>query len=253
MSPVAERGRADLEADREFVEALIGRELRASERAIDILRLDAAMNAAKDEVEAAIEREKRRAVNRRLRGESIIDLKMTGPMFAPLERLYSLGRREARAELQRLGYLPARRLAAAPRPRRNRKTELETTIVNGLAQLSRRLGQEWAEADLSGLSQSAIVSALYSVPGARNIAAAVVSPALADGLGATFEENEDLVGGWEYTAVMDGGTCDVCDAADGLTFDTWAQISAFLPDGGPNPECLGGDRCRCRPVPAARG
>lgn len=250
MPATIARPSSDLELERSFIESLIGRELRASERAIDILRLNAAMNEAKEQIVRAIEAEKRRAIWRRLHDVSAVDLRLTGPMIAPLERLYQLGRREARAELQRLGYLPARKLASAPRPRRNRQAELTNTLLQGLNQLSHRVGSEYAQADISGLSHSALVSALYSVPGARNIASALVSPALASGLGQTFEENEDLIDGWEYTAVMDDGTCENCEALDGTTYASWADIQEVLPDGGPNPDCLGGNRCRCRPVPA---
>lgn len=49
------------------------------------------------------------------------------------------------------------------------------------------------------------------------------------------------VGGY-YTSVLDGNTCDNCEAADTgdlLTLDDAAAL------GPPNPDCDGGDRCRC--------
>jgi hypothetical protein len=32
-------------------------------------------------------------------------------------------------------------------------------------------------------------------------------------------------------------------------YDTLDALFEVLPDFGPNPDCLGGDRCRCRAVP----
>jgi len=100
-----------------------------------------------------------------------------------------------------------------------------------------------------GAIGDALAKALIEVLGARTIAAGVVSTALFTGMGQTFEENADVVGGFAYSSVLDGGTCDVCESLDGTEYASWADVQTDLPNGGPNPECLGGDRCRCRAVP----
>lgn len=54
----------------------------------------------------------------------------------------------------------------------------------------------------------------------------------------------DVVGAI-YTSVLDGNTCDECESADTgdvLTLDQAADL------GPPNPDCAGGDRCRCQLV-----
>jgi len=66
-----------------------------------------------------------------------------------------------------------------------------------------------------------------------------------DGMGQTWEANQDLVRGWEYTAILDGGTCDACAPLDGTQYATLEELFLVLPDFGPNPECFGGGRCRC--------
>jgi hypothetical protein len=119
--------------------------------------------------------------------------------------------------------------------------------------LSTRMQDE--HVDLGDAATDAIVEALTQIPGALDAAAAVVSGAMYQGLGATFDKSSDAVdtggggNGWEYTAVMDGATCDECAAHDGEQYDTWEEIAGAagpLPDGGPNPDCYGDGRCRCR-------
>lgn len=243
------RSLAELEAERPLVEAMIGRELRAAEQAIDVFVLDRALNAAKAELVRAIEAEKRRAIRRTLREGWVrwVRIEVTRAMLEPLERLYRLGRREARAELERHGFLPARTYAADPKYERLRSKGW--FLRGGLVQLSRRVERDLTAVDLETASQAAIATALYRVPGARDLASRLVSGALTDGLAATFEANSELAGGFEYTAVLDGGTCPSCEALDGEVFDSWDAIQEVLPDGGPNPDCDGEERCRCRPVP----
>jgi hypothetical protein len=68
-------------------------------------------------------------------------------------------------------------------------------------------------------------------------------------MGTTFEENQAIVGGWEISAVLDGGTCDECEAHDGETFDSWDAIQELLPNGGPPSTASAATACRCRPEP----
>lgn len=127
-----------------------------------------------------------------------------------------------------------------------------------LSTLNVRLATETDSLDFTDVATGAIVDALVNIPGALDVASRMVSGTLFQGLGDTFDKHTDELdtqvgggggSGWEYTAVMDGATCDVCATWDGTTFDTWEEIagpSGPLPDGGPNEDCLGTDRCRCR-------
>jgi hypothetical protein len=244
------RSLSELEAARPFVEARIGRELRAAERAIDIFRLDAALNTAKDELERAINAEKDRAIRRFVLRGRPLSLEVTRAMLEPLERLYRLGRSEAAAELARHGFETVRAYAADPK--HERLLPIAYSLERGLYRLRRRIERERTVASVGAASQAAIARALYRVAGARNVAAGLVSGALTNGLGATFEANSSLAGGFEYTAVLDGGTCEECEALDGEQYESWEAIQEVLPDGGQNPECYGGSRCRCRAVPLPR-
>lgn len=242
--------RADLDLTRELVESIVGRPLRQAEQAIDVLGLDEALNTAKDDVDAAIKAEQKRATARALRHGNRIQLELTQAILDPLERLFRLGRREALAELERLGYVKPRRVFVAE-PKHPELLDTADVVMAGLQGLSIRLERARLNAETEGMATDAIARALLKIPGARAIAAGVISGSLTSGLAATFEANSDLVDGWEYTAVMDGGTCDPCGVLDGTTYRTLAELYEVLPGFGPNPFCDGGGRCRCRGVPAA--
>ena len=99
-----------------------------------------------------------------------------------------------------------------------------------------------------------IVDAVRATPGGRDIASRVVSRALMRGFQDRWENlGADVVAGWEYTAVLDGGTCDECEPLDGEVYATVDELYVVLPGFGPNPLCLGGGRCRCRAVPVPAG
>lgn len=212
------------------------------------------MDAAKDLVEQAVKREQARAVRHAIRTGHPIRLEVTRAILGPLESLYRLGVTEAHAELQRAGYNTARALEAA-KPKHDRLDPLTVSLESQLNGFSTKLNVEadrvrvQLETTHHGAIGKALADALLKVLGARSIAAGVVSTALFTGMGATFEENQALIGGWEISAVLDGGTCDECAAYDGEVFDSWDAIQEFLPGGGPAVYCLGGDRCRCRAVP----
>lgn len=249
-----------LDATRPLIEATVGRPLRQAEHVVDVFRLTKALDDAKDAVHEAITAEQARAVRDGLRTGHPIRLHVTRAMLTPLERLFRKGVTEAFDELRRAGYNPSRALAEHdPRPFTSRLDDVADTVASGLNSFSVRLQMLHDETRLRlvvsghGSVGDALAKALLAQPGGRSIAAGVVSTALFRGMGQTFEENESIVGGWEYTSVLDGGTCEVCEPLDGTTYDSWAEIQEVLPNGGPNPECLGGDRCRCRALPVAAG
>ena len=244
MAPTLERTYA-------LVERAIGRKLRAAEKAIDVLLLQGALERAKNELDAAIGEELVRAVKAwaATPGSALRPrLEITAAIWRPLEELHELGRSEALNELERAGYRARRMAAPDPMPGGGFE-DLEGTMRLGLDRIALRVSDDFVAADLSGASTNAIAQAMLNVPGARDLASRVVSTALYSGMGQTFEENEDLIGGWEYTAIMDGGTCDQCAPLDGTQYPSWLSIQDVLPNGGPNPACIGGGRCRCRAVP----
>lgn len=108
------------------------------------------------------------------------------------------------------------------------------------------------------INQDAGVQALAKaidekVPGALDAAGRMASGPFNKGVGDVYRMKGGLFGKWQYSAVMDKATCEVCKYFDGTIYYSWRAIAetpaAPLPDGGPNPGCFGDQRCRCRPVP----
>jgi hypothetical protein len=234
-----------------LVELAIGRELREAERAIDVIGIDSALNKAKDDLEAAIEKEKRRVVRAIMAGR-VARLRPTSEMAAVLRRLHRLGKREAALELDRLGY-PRRALAVEPLDFDEELGPLAARLRTLLGSISARVHNEVLEVGLSDVAASAVLRAALRVPGARDAASRIISSAFTNGLTATFETYSEIVSCWEYSAVLDAGVCERCRQWDGERFYSLATLYAVLPDFGPNPECLGDGRCRCRAVPCPAG
>lgn len=250
-APSRRLGRAAVE----LVEQIKGRTLRRAEQAIDVLRLDQALEQAKDELEAAIFGEMVAATAAWKAGMATVPaLSVTDRMVSVLDRLTEIGRQEALLELERLGYrgiqdtTDERRFVFEPAPQGR---DVTGYLRRELPGIQHRIEDELVTADLSGASQTAIARALLRVPGARDIASRVISTALIDGIGMRFEDNQDLVKCWEYTAVLDAGTCSKCAPLDGKRYDSLQALFHDLPNFGPNPRCKGGGRCRCRAVPCA--
>jgi len=80
---------------------------------------------------------------------------------------------------------------------------------------------------------------------AADLGTQAASAALNTGRRETTEANPDVVATEIYSAVMDSGTCEVCGPLDGNEYPVGEGPEA------PNPDCLGGARCRCIRIPVA--
>jgi len=226
------------------LELRIGRRLTAAEQHIAVEEIDRLLNTAKDELEQEIQAEQARvarAIARRQGGRAV--LQATPEMRRILRDLRAAGRAHALAELSSMGYpVPGRAYEQPP--------DWWAGILDSrLADVTVRVHAEAVGLDFGTIAQQAIIRALRRVKGARFAAADLVSPVFVSGLADTFEQHADLVTAWQYTAVNDSGLCDVCAPWDGHVFASLDALFEVLPDFGPNPECLGGRRCRCRAVP----
>lgn len=90
---------------------------------------------------------------------------------------------------------------------------------------------------------------LNTLAGVTMIAGTGITDAFGSGKAETFDANEENFGGWEYSSVMDGGTCPFCSPLDGTVYPTLDALYAVLPNFGPNPSCHGRFRCRCTAIP----
>lgn len=224
------------------LEQRIGRKLTAAEEHIAVEAIDGLLNDAKDELERLIVAEQRRLARAIADGHTG-RMNVTDQMLRALRALRAAGREHALAELVSMGYpvSSARRHAT--------DGELDGQLRARLGQLTIKVQREAVGLDLGQLSADAIQRSLEKVLGARSIAADLVSPVFVSGLADTFEQHADVVAAWQYTAVNDSGLCEQCAPWDGEIFDTLDALFDVLPNFGPNPDCDGGDRCRCRAVP----
>lgn len=229
---------------------LLRRQLRAAETAIDILKLDQALNQAKNELDRILQEELVRAAKMWQRtGRFTVQVPDTA--LDVMQRLRRLGQQEALLELTRLGYRPRVRSFVDSRP--TGPGDLGDYVRRNLGPVAARVESDLVRQELGGAPQAALIRAVMRVPGGRDIASRVVSTALISGMGQTWEQNQDIVHAWEYTAVLDAGTCPACAPLDGTRYQSLDELFAVLPNFGPNPNCHGGGRCRCRAVPAPAG
>lgn len=225
------------------------RELTAAERHVDIRGLVEALEQAKHDLAAEIQREQRRAARAVIAGRRA-NLVITPRMAAILARLYQRGVRAAIDESASMGVALRKALEAEPAPIPPGTIRPYQRLRLLLGELSRRLtGEGAARLAIQADSRPEMLRALIRVPGALDAAGRVVSMTLTSGLSDVYSANEDAFSGWQYTAVLDGGTCDECEARDGEEYATLTEGLEVLPDFGPNPLCFGETRCRCRLLP----
>jgi BMFP domain-containing protein YqiC len=233
-------------------EGRLGRKLTDGERKVDVVGILTELEAGKQRLADAIRKEQRRVAGHASHGRTDVEMKITPEMVAALNRLHELGRREAVRELARHGVKAARsRTYAGPRSRR--VAALINRLAGHLPTISVRVRRRAVEVTLAQESQRAVLRAAGRVPGALDAASRLVSSSFYAGMGDVFSASSDLIQGWSYSAVLDGGTCDTCSAMDGTTYDSWDEAQGDMPDGGPNPDCDGDGRCRCRLVPTGPG
>ncbi len=227
------------------------RALTAAERHIDAERAAAKLDTATDHLERLVRAEMARSASHAVHGRPHVAV--TPAMLRVLVRLEREGRRDARAEAASMGVRTPTDFAAADVSPRIRG--LAALLGRILDALGRAMAREAADALALGATRSRARVVAARISGARAASRGVVTRAYFGGHAELYEKAAGVFPAWQYTAVLDGGTCPQCKPLDGKVYPTWDAILVVLPDGGPNPACLGGNRCRCRavPIPPAAG
>jgi len=170
---------------------------------------------------------------------------LAGDIEDDLDDLYDLGADEAWEELDGQGASPKRASGDDVRKAIAGRALVIATMLGD------KLVRAWAaemltQARSGKLDEDALRSTLESVSDkdAAAWAGQAANEALAEGRAAVVEANADKVSTLIYTVAMDANTCGPCGAMDGREF---APDDPDLPD-LPNPECEGGDLCRCQLV-----
>jgi hypothetical protein len=173
---------------------------------------------------------------------------MADAISATLKDLYQYGRKQVKAELVKqskmaetpieaddidliMEFLKTRAKAGANILAAKLKTTLTFEALNQIRQgvFDKALLFK-ALADLSDREIKSLAS--YSVSEAFNF-----------GRSAEAEKHKDTIKRVQYSAILDEDTCSVCDKLDGEEWDYDDPDTAKYARG--NPDCLGGNRCRC--------
>lgn len=182
---------------------------------------------------------------------------------AALERLVATGEADVRGEVRRqsraMGHgVPGTEIAALPRITIS-KRELAQTL--GLIAVD--AGKSAAQASVRAIRSRATrqvttASDAPDAPGEDPLAAAraavkggassIANKAYALGRQQALRAGRAIAGRAQYSCQLDASACDPCIEADG----TVAPADALEPP-TPNPECDGGDRCRCTWLPLFGG
>lgn len=239
-------------ADTEHAVALIlaedrlGRPLTVAERHIDIVGLDRDLKEGKARLAAAVEKEKRRALNSYFLYRRTIRMDVTPEMLRVLTQLYRTGRQHAKDEIAKLtGIKLPRSFSEA-----DTLDQLSAKLSAHLKPFEKKVVHQAVSADIGSIAEIAVTRAVLQMPGAVNVASQLVSSAVFAGVGSVYDQSAGLFSAFTYSAVMDDNTCPECEAHEGEEFESWDAIQEVLPDGGPNPDCDGEGRCRCRAVPS---
>jgi hypothetical protein len=228
-----------------LAEQRLGRPLTAAEHNFDIAAAHTALEDGKQKLAEAIEAEKRRAIQRWVRGGKV-KLTVTPAMEKVLRQLHDAGAKAATAELRRRGVeLQVEGYAAAT----TRLKRIIKQLGKLLPSLALRVRRGAVQADVQDAGAAAVARQLAKVPGALDIASRMVSSGWNAGRASVFETHQELVPKWQYSAVLDARTCDICEHNDGTEFDTLDALYELLPNFGPCPDCLGDGRCRCTGLP----
>jgi hypothetical protein len=197
---------------------------------------------------------------------------LTREIRAVLEDFYAAGREQVRDELQRqhdgepvtpLPLEDRQAIAAAEKPPRKAvpahlpdpddgMDELAEATARSIAAATQAAAGRAAASVAAGVPRkpAAIVEAVTrDSDGAALRFGAVVSDMMQ--LGRAVEANEQVssISYGVVSAILDQNTCPVCEAADGFESEDLDEVAALAP----NPECDGGEFCRCFAVYMLRG
>ena len=122
----------------------------------------------------------------------------------------------------------------------------DLTISRFINEIQSRFSAELAKYLVLGFSGKDLLDKLkdafkeFSSKFLDSIASRAVNKAINDGRGTEIETRKDEWEFLQYSAILDLNTCKYCEEADGETSEIQVDLTSV-----PNPDCEGGDQCRC--------
>lgn len=236
------------------------RPLRTFEEHMDLDRIEAAIDGARERFEQAAGEKVREIAQEVARGEltakaqKAAEGEVADLLATELSSLYATGRQTVLAELERQQGSPVSSTLAtedAPETLTRRARLAARAIVARIVQIVERLAlREPSEAALQVAAEREGAGAL------RAEAQVHAMPALNQGRDDEAEAHADEIAGSRYTSILDGARCSA--RSSGIVPPPGARCAEADDDAlrplddpvrryrkPPNPDCAGGDRCRC--------
>lgn len=233
---------------------------RRAEKCVALAEIVGELDRGRDEIAAALRRAKSRVqkevvnklVNtpvRNLHRVSIApDQKLLGEVEAILTGVYEFGLEQVGEERTRQVPATAGILRAADLTRSPLGIYADGVVgefVNNVVARAMNVALDWMRRPAGATKGETILSIEGELDGQSDkwmdgVASKGTNEAFAEGRADGYEEHKDEIQAVIYSALLDMNTCEACAAADGQEGATPEDI----PD-VPNPDCDGGDKCRC--------
>lgn len=235
-----------------------GRPPRGAEKCLALAAIVSELDRGRDETAAAMRRARSRVeaeiVNKLVnmpvanlhRASIAPDAKLTAEIEQILQRAYNFGVAQVAEERGRqLQTAATIRLAANRTPLGLFADGVVGEFVNNLTARAVNVALDWMRRP-GGKTKGEIIRSIEDdldgqsdkwIDGAASKGA---NEAFAEGRADGYEQHKDEIQSVVYSALLDINTCENCAAADGEEGATPEDITDV-----PNPDCDGGDKCRC--------
>ena len=232
---------------------------RRAEKCLALAEIVGELDAGRDQIAAALRRARGRVqkeivnklVNtpvRNLHRVSIApDAKLLAEVEAVLRGVYEFGVGQVAEERTRQAPATAGILRAADlrTPLGIYADGVVGEFTNNLNARAANVALDWVRRPAGATKGETILSIEGELDGQSDkwmdgVASKGTNEAFAEGRADGYEEHKDEISSVIYSALLDLNTCEACAAADGEEGATPGDIADV-----PNPDCDGGDKCRC--------
>lgn len=237
----------------------LAREPRGAEKCLALAAIVGELDRGRDEIAAALRRARARVqkevvhklVNTPVRNLHRVSIAPDAKVLAEVEQIlqgvYEFGLNQVAEERTRQAPATAGILRAADTrsPLGIYADGVVGEFVNNLVARAVNVALDWMRRPGDATKGETILSIEEELDGQSDkwidgAASKGANEAFAEGRQDGYEEHKDEIQSVIYSALLDMNTCEACAAADGQEGATPEDI----PD-VPNPDCDGGDKCRC--------
>ena len=240
-------------------ELTLRREARGAEKCLTLAAIVGELDRGRDEIAAALRRARGRVqkevvnklVNTPVRNLHRVSIAPDAKVLAEVEQIllgvYEFGLNQVAEERTRQVPATAGILRAADTraPLGIYADGVVGEFTNNLVARAANVALDWLRRPAGATKGETILSIEAELDGQSDkwmdgVASKGTNEAFAEGRADGYEEHKDEISSVIYSALLDLNTCEACAAADGEEGATPGDIADV-----PNPDCDGGDKCRC--------